>query len=208
MSPKFVPLLALTSRTPISRAFPVVLCCVLVPHCTRAIRTCSYGYRVRYLDLVILQALRNPTDTALSVMFVGLFVLAALLGRGVVAQRPSNASLCDYYAINLYGANTTDTQFQLIQSILALAFAGAGGTGLSNVSSDLTGIFNPGTVVDPSGVKIGVDLQPWFNGSIDSTNLNNQPVAINWFDAGGKAPLTAFLSKQTANIVMPNSTNE
>lgn len=141
-------------------------------------------------------------------MFVSVFVLAALLGRGVLAQRPSNASLCDYYAISLYGSNTTATQFQLVQSILALAFAGAGGSGLTNVSSDLTGIFNPGTVVNPSGVKIGVDLQPWFNGSIDSTNLNNQPVAINWFDAGGKTPLTAFLSGQTPNIVMPNSTNE
>jgi hypothetical protein len=135
-----------------------------------------------------------------------LLLVVSLLGREVLTQRPSNASLCDYYAINLYGANTTSTQFQLIQNILALAFAG--GNGLANVSSSLTGIFNPGTVVNPSGITIPVDLQPWFNGSIDSTNLNNQPAAINWLDGGGKTPLLAYLNAQTTSIVMSNTTNE
>ncbi len=139
-------------------------------------------------------------------MFFGLLLVASLLGRQALAQRPSNASLCDYYATSLYGANTTDTQFTLIQSILALAFAG--GSGLANVSTDLTGIFNPGSVVNPSGITIPVDLQPWFNGSIDSTNLNDQPIGINWLDGGGKAPLQAFLTGQTSSIVMSNTTNE
>lgn len=139
-------------------------------------------------------------------MFFGLLLVASLLGRQAWAQRPSNASLCDYYATSLYGANTTDNQFRLIQSILALAFAG--GSGLANVSTELTGIFNPGTVVNPNGTTIPVDLQPWFNGSIDSTNLNNLPVGVNWLDAGGKAPLQAFLNGQTSSIVMSNTTNE
>jgi hypothetical protein len=96
-----------------------------------------------------------------------LVVLAILFGVSL-AQRPTNASTCDYYAQSLYGANTTATQFQLVQGIVALAFGG--GFNLSNVSSDITGILNPGTFQN-----LTVDLRPWFNGSIDSTNLNNQP---------------------------------
>lgn len=65
-----------------------------------------------------------------------LFVLAILFGVGL-AQRPSTASLCDYYAEKLYGASNSDTQFQLIQGIVALAFGGS--FNLSNISSDITG---------------------------------------------------------------------
>ncbi|MCJ1437037.1 hypothetical protein MMC27_006422 [Xylographa pallens] len=113
-----------------------------------------------------------------------LFVFAILFGVSL-AQRPSNASICDYYAESLYGTNSSATQFQLIQSIVALAFSG--GSNLTNVSSDITGILNPGTFQG-----LGVDLQPWFNGAIDSTNLNNQPVGIDWLDDGGLNPLRLF----------------
>jgi hypothetical protein len=129
-----------------------------------------------------------------------LVVLAILFGVSF-AQRPTNASTCDYYAESLYGVNSSTTQFQLIQSIVALAFGG--GFNLSNVSSDITGILNPGTFQN-----LTVDLRPWFNGSIDSSNLNDQPVGINWLDDGGTDPLYSFLSGQTPNVVLTNGTNE
>jgi hypothetical protein len=117
------------------------------------------------------------------------------------AQRPSNATICDYYAINNYGANTTANQLRLMQSILGLAFAGAGT--LPGVSPEITGIFNPGSF---NGTP--VNLQPWFNASKDSTNLNDQAVAVNWLDGGGTTPIFAFLTGATSTIIFPNTTNE
>ena len=127
-----------------------------------------------------------------------LFTLLAGLG---VAQRPSNASVCDYYAQARYGSNTSTTQHQLIEGIIALAFAGNKAT--SNASSSLTGIFNPGTFQDTE-----VDLLQFFDGSIDSTNLNNQPVGINWLDGGGLDPLYSYLNGTTPSIVLDDSTNQ
>ena len=127
-----------------------------------------------------------------------LFVLFAPLG---VAQRPNDASVCDYYAQARYGSNSSTTQFQLIEGIIALAFGGNNAT--SNASSSLTGIFNPGVFQHTK-----VDLQPYFDGSIDSTNLNNQPVGINWLDGGGAEPLYSYLNGSTSSIVLDNSTNQ
>ena len=129
-----------------------------------------------------------------------LLILTVLFGV-TLAQRPSNASICDYYAETLYGTNSSATQFQLIQSIVALAFSG--GSNLTNVSSDITGILNPGTFQG-----LGVDLQPWFNGAIDSTNLNNQPVGIDWLDDGGLNPLYDYLNGSTSNVVLTNTSNQ
>jgi len=130
-----------------------------------------------------------------------LFAVVLLLLGVSSAQRPSNATICDYYAIENYGANTTATQYRLMQSILALAFGGAGP--LPNVASTITGIFNPGSF---DGTP--VDLQPWFNGSKESTNLNDQAVGINWLDGGGTAPLFSFLKGETQNLTFPNGTKE
>ena len=128
-----------------------------------------------------------------------LLVLAILFGASL-AQRPSNASICDYYAGSLYGTNSSATQFQLIQSIVALAFSG--GSNLTNVSSDITGILNPGTFQG-----LGVDLQPWFNGAIDSTNLNDQPVGIDWLDDGGLNPMYDSLRGSTSDVVLTTTSN-
>ncbi|KAE9364914.1 hypothetical protein N431DRAFT_446630 [Stipitochalara longipes BDJ] len=130
-----------------------------------------------------------------------LFAVVLLLLGVSSAQRPSNATICDYYAITNYGSNTTATQLKLMSSILALAFGGAGS--LPNVNSSITGIFNTGTY---QGVT--VDLQPWFNGTKQSTNLNNQPVGIDWLDGGGTAPIYNFLSGSTPNLTFTNGSNE
>ncbi|KAH8898086.1 hypothetical protein GQ53DRAFT_711142 [Thozetella sp. PMI_491] len=118
-----------------------------------------------------------------------------------MAQRPTNASTCDYYAQVLYGANTSDTQQNLIRHIVSLAFEG--GSKLKNVSSDLTGILRPG--------KFGgsdIDLLQYFNGSRSSTNVNNVPIGINWLDQGGPDPLAAYLANETQTLTFTNTSNQ
>jgi hypothetical protein len=127
-------------------------------------------------------------------------LIVAILFGVALAQRPNNVSLCDYYAESLYGTNTNVTQNRLMQSVITLAFGGP--FTLSNVDPALTGIWNVGTYKGQT-----VDLRPWFNGSIDSTNLNNAPVGINWLDAGLQ-PLEDFLTGVTPTVVLSNSTNE
>jgi hypothetical protein len=130
--------------------------------------------------------------------------LAVVLGWvGVTqAQRPGNASICDYYAQVNYGANTSDTQLRLIEGIVSLAFHGGGN--LTNVSDpSLTGILNPS-----SFAGVAVDLRQFFNGTRASTNLNNQPVGINWLDDGALDPLYTFLSGQSPIVISANTTNQ
>jgi hypothetical protein len=87
-----------------------------------------------------------------------------------------------------------------MQRIISLAFGG--GADVPN-ATDITGIVNPGTY---QGVP--VNLRPWFDGSKASTNLNNQPVGVNWLD-GGVQPLNDFLTNgQSAIQFSTNTTNQ
>lgn len=87
------------------------------------------------------------------------FVLLVLwIGSEVNAQRPSNLSICDYYAESRYGANNVTTQFRLMQSIVALAFGG--GRGVDGTEPDSTGILNPGRFDGQD-----VNLRSWFDGT-------------------------------------------
>ncbi|KFX91633.1 hypothetical protein O988_07659 [Pseudogymnoascus sp. VKM F-3808] len=92
----------------------------------------------------------------------------------------------------------------MMQGIVSLAFGGPG-TSIDpdTVPNGLTGILNPGV---HDGVKI--NLLPFFNGSIASTNLNNQAVGINWLDDGGTKPLVDFMSNKTETVVLNSNTNE
>ena len=134
-----------------------------------------------------------------------LIIFAFYFGLSL-AQRPSNASTCDYYAQAIYGANNSQTQYELVQHIVTLAFAGAPPNSNGNASA-VTGILNPGVFLY-QGANITVDLQPWFNGSIDSTNLNNQAVGIDWLDDGGLDPLYAYLNGTSETIQLSNTTNQ
>lgn len=133
--------------------------------------------------------------------FSTVIAIAAVFIGSTVAQRPNSASVCDYYAQALYGANSSDTQQRLVQNIVSLAFAG--GANLTNVSYEITGILQPGQF---QGVDI--DLQPYFNGSKKSTNLNNEPISINWLDEGGREPLVAFLNGSSDTVPLTNSSNQ
>lgn len=122
-----------------------------------------------------------------------------------VAQRPSSSSICDYYTQVKYGSASAANQLKMIQEIVSLAFGGPAASLVKSgsVSEALTGILNPGI---HDGVR--VNLMPFFNGSLSSTNLNNQAVGINWLDGGGTAPLVDFMSGKTTTVVLKNTTNE
>jgi hypothetical protein len=126
--------------------------------------------------------------------------LALLFGSGF-AQRPTNASVCDFYAQARYGANNSATQLMFIQNVVCLAFEG--GSSLNNVSAELTGILRPGKF---NGIDI--NLLQYFNGSRASTNVNNAPIGINWLDDGGTTPLAAFLSEESQPLVLANTSNQ
>lgn len=134
-------------------------------------------------------------QSAMLLLLVSLFTLS-------LAQRPSNTSTCDFYAQSLYASDTSEAQYDLVQHIVALAFGGAPPNN-ATFASDLTGILLPGSFQD-----LLVKLQPWFNGSIDSTNLNNQPVGIDWLDGVGLDPLHAYLNGTTSSVVLANTTNQ
>jgi hypothetical protein len=132
-----------------------------------------------------------------------MLLLYFLLFATILAQRPSTISICDYYTQVEYGTASEGNQLKLIQSIVALAFAGPKSIPSKNVSKELTGILNPGV---QGGQR--VDLLRFFNGTLASTNLNNQPVGVNWLDDGGLAPLSNFLSGKTQSVVLSSSSNE
>lgn len=144
---------------------------------------------------VFLLLLADATITMLFLFF--------LLFATILAQRPSSISICDYYTQVEYGSASEENQFKLMQGIVALAFAGPKSIPSKNVPKELTGILN-------LGVEGGhrVDLMPFFNGTLASTNLNNQPVGINWLDDGGLTPLSDYLTGKTKSVVLSNSTNE
>lgn len=150
-------------------------------------------------------------------------VLGSVAGRVVLAQRPNDQSICDYYAVKRYGSNTSTTQFQLIESIVGLAYVGGGD--ISGTPENSTGIFNTATF-DGSPVY----LRPWFDGSgmyIDTvflgipallpaervpteatTNLNDGAVKTDWLDGGGLDPITAFLNNSKGSVQLNNETNQ
>ena len=129
-----------------------------------------------------------------------LFPIIALLVSSAWAQRPDDASYCNYYAEKKYGASNSDTQFQLVQRIVVLAFGG--GFNLSNFSSDLTGILHPGTFEG-----LDVDLSPWFDGSKETTNVNGNALSVNWLDAGLQ-PLHDYVSGATPNLTIRSNYNQ
>jgi hypothetical protein len=154
-------------------------------------------------------------------------------GQVVLGQRPNNTVICDYYAEQRYGGNNGTTQFQLMQDIVALAFGG--GAGVKNAWSNMTGNFNPGTYMGtpvdlitwfdgsseclsflcadvPRGkqhtLKSGRGRLTYDSAAEPSSNVNGNPEAVNWLDAGGVDPLHSFLNGSTSNVTVKDGSNE
>ncbi|KAJ4164712.1 hypothetical protein LMH87_006374 [Akanthomyces muscarius] len=137
-------------------------------------------------------------------MFGNLFHTTALLlvaaAQTAAAQR-GDASICDYYAKENYGDDSMESQLKLMTGIVAFAYAG--GDDLDGADKNSSGIFKVGSI----GNDV-VYLRPYFDGTMNTTNLNDQAVALNWLDGGGVAPLQAFINGTTNTADIKKGTNQ
>jgi hypothetical protein len=109
--------------------------------------------------------------------------VTALLGFAVgvvLAQRPTNTSICDYYTTALLKNNTAANQYAVLTLVVNTALIG--NYTQPNKGIAVNGILNPGMY---NGTAI--NLLPYFDGSLASTNAGGTSGAPqNFLDDGGK----------------------
>jgi hypothetical protein len=109
------------------------------------------------------------------------FAILAAIGTAV-AQRPEGTSICDYYTTALLKENNATNQYTLLTLVVNTAVIG--NYTEPNVGIKVDGILAPGEF---NGTE--VNLMPYFNGGLASTNRGDKAVAVNFLDDGGAAPL-------------------
>ncbi|KAI9741833.1 MAG: hypothetical protein M1834_000219 [Cirrosporium novae-zelandiae] len=111
------------------------------------------------------------------------FFSAAVVATMALAQRPSNISMCDYYTTALLKNNTAENQYTLLTLVVNTAVIG-------NYTMPNVGIAVPGILAKGMYNGTEVNLLPYFNGGLASSNRgNSKGVAINFLDGGGAEPL-------------------
>ncbi|KAJ8068453.1 hypothetical protein OCU04_004008 [Sclerotinia nivalis] len=118
--------------------------------------------------------------------FKSLAVAALGLAGAVTAQRPTDTSICDYYTTALFQNNTAQLQQYLMMRIVNIALIGNYGEN-SRRRVNVTGILFNGTY---NGIK--VNLSPYFDGGLFSTNVGGKPISVNFLDGGGLGTLWSF----------------
>jgi hypothetical protein len=121
--------------------------------------------------------------------------ILALSAGVTVAQRPANISICDYYTTALLKENNATNQYTLLTLVVNTALIG--NYTLPNVGIAVNGILKQGTY---NGSDI--NLLPYFDGSLKSTNVGNTATNMSFLDDGGAAPLMKNLpsnGNQTSN---------
>ncbi|KAF2763158.1 hypothetical protein EJ05DRAFT_534560 [Pseudovirgaria hyperparasitica] len=121
--------------------------------------------------------------------------MAAAAASGVVAQE--DTSLCGKYTTALLMNNTAENQYMLLQLLVNRVVTGATQEQVSNGSA-VPGILAPGNV---NGTD--VNLLPYFDGSLASTNRNGEAVSVNFLADGGATPLTASPPKPANSTDSP-----
>ncbi|KAI1077258.1 hypothetical protein F5B20DRAFT_583502 [Whalleya microplaca] len=113
------------------------------------------------------------------------FSRAALLAAATAtnAQRPTDTPICDYYTTALLKNNTADNQATLLTLIVNTVVIGNYTT--PNVGVQVPGILAPGQYMGED-----VNLLPYFNGGLASSNRGGSSgVSVNFLDDGGAEPL-------------------
>lgn len=113
--------------------------------------------------------------------YKALLALLAAVGAAV-AQRPKDTPICDYYTTALLKDNNATNQYTLLTLLVNTAVIG--NYTKPNVGIKVDGILAPGEF---NGTK--VNLMPYFNGGLNSSNRGDKAVAVNFLDDGGAAPL-------------------
>ena len=110
-------------------------------------------------------------------------IVAAIGTVSVLAQRPADVSICDYYAGALLETSNATTQNTLLTLLVNTAVIG------NYTQPNKNAV--PGILAEDAmynGTK--VNLLQFFDGSLASTNRDGKKgVAINFLDDGGAAPL-------------------
>lgn len=119
-------------------------------------------------------------------------ILVSALAAVASAQRPSSVSICDYYTTAVLKQDTPANQYALLTVLVNTAVIG--NYTPCAVGGGLPGILAPG---EYDGEQ--VNLLPYFNGCLESTNNNGMPASVNFLDGGGAAPLMKNLPANNVN---------
>jgi hypothetical protein len=135
-------------------------------------------------------------------MFSRQLLPALALALSAAAQRPANTSICDFYTQALLKENTGENQYTLLTLLVNTVVIGNcrsfQGSFLPWLFSDMkfpdsevnTGVKVPGILAKGEFDGNEVDLLPYFNGDLKSTNRGgNAGVSVNFLDSGGAEPL-------------------
>ncbi|KAK0110167.1 hypothetical protein ONS95_002818 [Cadophora gregata] len=113
-------------------------------------------------------------------MYMKSLALAAAIST-VAAQ--NTTSFCDKYTTALFMNNTAENQLKLLTAVVNTAVIG-------NYSESKTGKPVAGILAKGMYNGVEVDLLPYFNGGLLSTNRGGSSgVSVNFLDDGGAAPL-------------------
>jgi hypothetical protein len=104
----------------------------------------------------------------------------------------SAPSLCDKYTTALLTDNTAANQYTLLTLLVNTVVIG-------NYTQPNTGVAVPGILAPAVVNGESVNLLPYFNGCLYSTNVNDAPSAVNFLDGGGAAPLMMNMPANDAN---------
>lgn len=116
-------------------------------------------------------------------------LLAALPAH---AGAPPPQSICDKYTIALLKENTAANQYTLLTLLVNTVVIG-------NYTQPNTGVAVPGILAPGSYGGEQVNLLPYFNGCLESTNVDGHPASVNFLDGGGAAPLMKNMPADNMN---------
>ncbi|KAF6823144.1 hypothetical protein CPLU01_11579 [Colletotrichum plurivorum] len=108
--------------------------------------------------------------------------LALALGTAA-AQRPADTPICDYYTTALLKENTAQNQYTLLTLLVNTVVIG-------NYTTPNVGVKVPGILAAGNYNGTNVNLLPYFNGELASSNRGGSSgVSVKFLDGGGAAPL-------------------
>lgn len=99
-----------------------------------------------------------------------------------VSLASAQTSLCDKYTKALLTDVTPENEYLLLRLLVNRVIIG-------NFTPTATGVPVPGILAPGVVNGVAVNLLPFFNGQLKTTNVDNAPGFVNFLDGGGAAPL-------------------
>ncbi|WYZ36077.1 hypothetical protein EsH8_X_000724 [Colletotrichum jinshuiense] len=109
--------------------------------------------------------------------------IALAMAGGALAQRPTSTPICDYYTTALLKTNSAENQYTLLTLLVNTVVIG-------NYTQPNVGVKVPGILATGTYNGAEVNLLPYFNGKLASSNRGGSSgVSVNFLDGGGADPL-------------------